>query len=597
MHRLHVFFLAFLLLLFAAPGAAGEYRFSDVERVVAISDLHGAHDAFLRTLASAGVIDAEERWVAGGTHLVIVGDMLDRGSDSRRSMDLLIRLEEDAAAAGGRVHVLIGNHDAMNLIGDLRYISDAEYAAFAAEETAEERRRWLAALRQRQPDLSVEAFDERYPAGFFAHRRAFAADGRYGAWLLEKPLLVVINDTAFVHGGLSPDFAELGLDGVNGELLGEMRDYVRLLPSLYAAGLLLPTDGFSRQADILEARRADGSIDSREHSALARRALQLHDSRVHSIDGPMWYRGNVGCGPLDETDRLSAALEAIGAKRVVIGHTPTQTREVLMRLDGRVVEIDTGMNRDFYDGRGHALIIDNGELSVVSEDAPVARPPAPHGRQVGTRPGGYLSLDETLRVLAEGVLSASEDDEALLYTVSLDDRSLPVRFSPATGRGNYPEAAAFTLDRLLDLQHIPPTVVRDVDGRSGSLQLRVSGAIDEQQRAASGRGGGAWCPLDVQWETMYLYDALVHHEGRSRRNMVYDPAAGYRLLYLDNERAFANSSVFPDYLDKRRLSPGPEWRRRLEALDEPTIEQSFAELLDKRRRKALLKRRNRLLGL
>ena len=124
--------------------SANEWQFSGVERIVAVSDIHGAYEPLVATLRNAGVLDTDLGWAGGATHLVIVGDILDRGPDSRDAMDLLMRLEAEAETAGGMVHVLIGNHEAMNLIGDLRYVAKEEFAAFADEETEEERARWLA---------------------------------------------------------------------------------------------------------------------------------------------------------------------------------------------------------------------------------------------------------------------------------------------------------------------------------------------------------------------------------------------------------------------------------------------------------------------
>jgi len=116
-------------------GAADTYRFDDAAGVVALSDIHGAYEGFVSALAEAGVVDADGGWQAGARRLVITGDLTDRGPDSRAAMDLLMRLENEAAATGGRVHVLLGNHEVMNLVGALRYVSPGEYAAFAGEET------------------------------------------------------------------------------------------------------------------------------------------------------------------------------------------------------------------------------------------------------------------------------------------------------------------------------------------------------------------------------------------------------------------------------------------------------------------------------
>ena len=87
------------------PVSAEQWQFEDVERIVALSDIHGAYEAFVETLQHAGVIDDSLSWSGGNAHLVIVGDLLDRGPNSRDAMDLVMRLEQDAGASGGQVHV------------------------------------------------------------------------------------------------------------------------------------------------------------------------------------------------------------------------------------------------------------------------------------------------------------------------------------------------------------------------------------------------------------------------------------------------------------------------------------------------------------
>jgi len=223
------------VLSLAQSASADDWHFDNVDRVVAIADIHGAYDAMTATLQSAGVINADLKWIGDATHLVIVGDILDRGPDSRLAMDFLMRLEGEAESAGGKVHVLIGNHESMPMTGDLRYVSAAEYQAFAVDEDPDERARWLELYVQQQAGdaATVTAtFDAQFPVGYFAMRRAFRADGRYGKWLLEKNIIVVLNGTAFVHGGLSPLVAEVGLDGINRKQVSTASKRANLLITL-----------------------------------------------------------------------------------------------------------------------------------------------------------------------------------------------------------------------------------------------------------------------------------------------------------------------------------------------------------------------------
>lgn len=591
-------FILFLFLL-TASNAVAQWQFNDVDRIVALSDIHGAHPAFATTLKGARVIDDEQNWSSGETHLVIVGDILDRGPDSRRSMDLLMQLEEQAAEVGGKVHVLIGNHEAMNLIADLRYVAEQEYADFAEDETDAERDEWFEAHRdlRESPEYTREAFDKEFPPGFFAHRRAFAADGHYGAWLLSKPVIVVINGTAFVHGGVSPMIAEFGLDGVNGGLVSEMAEYVRLLARLYEQRILLPTDGFYDHPRLLDAWVPPIDADAALLDAVAKVKI-LNGSRLHDSDGPLWYRGNVACSRVIEETRLLETLDTIGAHRVVIGHTPTPTRRILTRLDGAVVEVDTGMNRRSYGGTGNALLVEGGQLTAINEVGGEAYAIETHPRQVGTRPGGFMDLETTLDLLATGdIVDRRTDDEGReIVRIEKGGRSLEAVFAPRAGRGFYPELAAFKVDRLLELNMVPATVRRKIGRNDGTLQFVVPATVNEQQRSAAGRGSGAQCPLPDQWGAMYIFDSLIHNEARVQNRMLYDRQAGWDLVLVGHDRSFTARSGFPDYLAAIDLALNEAWRTALKRLSDDVLDESLADVLDRRRRKALAERRDLLMS-
>jgi hypothetical protein len=588
--------------LLAAPAAADQWQFEGVERVVALSDVHGAYAPMVRTLRAAAVIGDGDEWVADSTHLVIVGDITDRGPESRQVMDFLMRLEQEAESAGGKVHVLVGNHEVMNLVSDLRYVSRAEYAAFAAEEQPEERRHWFEQFIEKRlqdgksREELAELFERSFPPGFFAHRRAFSSNGRYGSWLLEKPLLVVIDGTAFVHGGVSPMIGELGLEGVNGTLRGEMAQYVDALETLYAAGVLLPTDNFYNHPTILAGFMPPLDSDEALLRTIAA-AKVLHDSRIHRSDGPLWYRGNASCSELVEADQLEEVLASIGAERVVIGHTPTYGRRVYERYGGTVIEVDTGMFADYYKGSGNAVVIQDDVVAVINESSPEPQPIVAAPRVVGQRPAGYLEAGDIEVLLATGEIIAEEDNETgtKVVTVSDGEHTLEAVFARRSGRGVFPEAAAYRLDRLLGLDMVPVAVQRSVGRFEGTLQFLVPGSVDEVARSEKGYGASAQCPLPGQWGAMMVWDALIYNEGRFRQTMLYSPD-NWQLLLVGHDNAFATRKGRPRHLGDQPLALNNRWRRALERLTDDVLAEQLGGVLDKRRLKALAERRDELLA-
>ncbi|NOR36141.1 MAG: hypothetical protein GQ577_05275 [Woeseiaceae bacterium] len=583
-----------------ALAQADEWHFSDVERIVAVSDIHGAYDALIETLQVAEVIDEDLAWSGGKTHFVITGDLLDRGPDSRLVMDLIMRLENEAPRAGGRVHQLLGNHEVMNLNGDLRYVADEEYAAFLDIESEKDREYWYKRYRRGHPADSDEAavrwqFDEKAPPGFFGHRKAFRYDGPYGKWLLQKPLMVVINDTVFVHGGIPPFVAEYGLEGVNVDLKENLHDYLTSRVALERKTILSPIDRFKEIPEILIRKSKIGQLLDIDRGT-AQMVIDLGDTPLHGPEGPTWYRGTASCNSLIEGDSLNAALDVLGAQRVVIGHTPTITRRVQQRMNGRIVEIDTGMLKKNYDGSGHALIIDDGELSVVNQDGTQDLVPIVHPVRVGHE-SIEITDDELASILVNG--EVKEIDAGLsswkLVQVTTEDRQLHAYFRELPEEeGFINELAAYKLDRMLGLGMVPVTVRRNIADKDGTLQFVPAATLTERERVAVGRGRSTPCPLDRQTSAMFVFDTLIHNTARTPSTMVYSPD-DWLLILVDHENAFGAELERPDYLDGVDIVIGDQWRAALLELDNATLRKGLGDVLDERRLSALASRRAALI--
>jgi len=167
-------------------------RWVDVERIVAVGDVHGDYDQFVGVLRDTGVINDLDAWTAGKTHLVQIGDIFDRGPDSRKVLDLLMSLESQASEAGGKVHVLIGNHEAMVLNGDWRFLHDGEWKSFGSRE---------------------------------AFRLAMSPEGTYGQRIRERNTVITINNVLFVHAGISSKYADTPLHEINALVRTDLDTY------------------------------------------------------------------------------------------------------------------------------------------------------------------------------------------------------------------------------------------------------------------------------------------------------------------------------------------------------------------------------------
>jgi hypothetical protein len=510
-------------------------------------------------------------------------------------MDLIRRLETEAAAAGGAVHLTLGNHELMNMVGDLRYVAPGEYAAFASEESSADRSqafRAYAALRPGLETAAVQAaFDESFPVGYFAHRRAFAADGVYGAWLLEKPALVVIGDTAFVHGGLPGHVAKRGAAAINEETHTVLREYLVEHRRLVEAGVLSADVAFYDQPDAIDSFLADQPDCCESLGGTADRVKELNGSRIFDSRGVLWYRGTAGCPAAIEDSRLSAALARIGAKRVVVGHTP-DPKGVRSRLDDKVIRIDTGMLTQVYGGIGAALVIEAGRLSVVYQDGRRTAIVAEVGG-IPTALGLTRSdIESELRTAPLTTTQEQSGDGVMRLSLTLGGYELGVDFIPGGRDADefLPDVAAYRLDQILGIDMVPITVARTVDGKRGSLRLMPRRLVSEADRLAA--GGSGYCPLRDQFQAMYVFDALLDFP-RPTEALRYAPG-GWSLTLVGHDGAFGTGRSVPKHLAPVLADLDANWRERLESLQKDELESHLGDVLNKRRIAALLKRRDQM---
>jgi TPR repeat protein len=315
----------------AADGGAGGAVWTGVGRVIAIGDVHGDYESFAAVLRSAGLIDKDGNWSGGKTQLVQTGDIVDRGPDSRAVMDLLIKLQSQAAAAGGAVHCLLGNHEAMNVYGDLRYVSPAEYLAFAPQGSQADRAAaypdQTAITAAAAPDMDPSQWQRERPAGSDERRAAFGDEGEYGKWLRGEDAIIKIDRTLFVHAGLGAKYADWSIERINDEVRRELADFTR-----------------------------------------------LHGGIVTDEQGPLWYGGLAKGDERQMEPLVDALLKHFDVDRIVVGHTYAGGA-VTPRFRGKVIMVDAGISR-VYDNAAKiaCLEIDTGQPYALHRGQKLALP-------------------------------------------------------------------------------------------------------------------------------------------------------------------------------------------------------------------------------
>ncbi len=323
----------FLLAVAAGPKA----DFPAEDRIVVLGDVHGDYDRMREILEIAGVTDRRGRWKGGSTHLVQLGDLPDRGPRSLEAGEFLRKLGRAARRKGGAVHVLVGNHEAMNVYGDLRYVDPGAFEAFRTRDS----KRYLEVIFEEQVDYikannpkeKWPTFDAEFkrkwmesrPPGWVEHRLSWEAGGETNEWVNSRPAVIRIGDNLFMHGGLGPAYVDWSLEDLN---------------RVVSENLANPAN--------------------------------YRDSILRKEEGPLWYRGLARGDEAAEEAHLEALLAQHGVKRIVLGHTVTGGI-ILPRFGGRVLLADVGLSR-YYGDHMACLIIEGDRLTAVHRNGQVVFP-------------------------------------------------------------------------------------------------------------------------------------------------------------------------------------------------------------------------------
>jgi hypothetical protein len=300
-----------------------------VKKIVAIGDIHGDFNNFVKILRDLNIIDENFQWIAGTTHLVQTGDILDRGPNAKAAFDLIKKLEVQAEQAAGKVHMLIGNHEYMNIKNmafDFEgYVTIDQFLSFLPQDFIEEKEEeFKKKNHQKTATLNnnsngnldfypywEEILSKKEEKAIRKYRDNF--NKNYGNWILEHNAVIKINNIVFTHGGISKKYSKWKLEKINDTITKEL-------------------SGKKRQ------------------------------KVVYDNAGPLWYRELAQQEESIFFDEVNEILENLDADYMVTAHTPKKTG-VFSRFYGRIWMIDTGIS-SHYGGNLSALIYEDGEFDT-----------------------------------------------------------------------------------------------------------------------------------------------------------------------------------------------------------------------------------------
>ncbi|MDH3524863.1 MAG: metallophosphoesterase [Acidobacteriota bacterium] len=644
--------LALALSLLGAAASAG------ASRVVAVGDVHGSLDSLVAILRSAGLIDGDDRWIGGTATLVQTGDLVDRGAQVREVLDLVMRLEQEASAAGGRVIALLGNHELFNLVG--YYGGDttshqefaAIVAAFADGESGKRRKRAASewnAWHRRHPECSwgsKRAWLDAHPEGYLEYVAALSPEGRYGAWLRERQVVARVGDTIFLHGGLAPDppapWHASTIEAINAQVAAEIEQFDADRRSLVAEGVALP---FSELGDLLCAidRESEAVATSPEPALAARgrRLREIHDRLpvaspwlAFDAEGPLWLRDYASWSDEEGAAQIARVAASYGAQRFVVGHTP-QTRGIVARFDDRVFLIDTAMVFGAAaGGRPAALEIDGGTARALYEGGRAEEPqtgtaaaeeepaPVPVASPAATV---WLGPDDEPLPLASDLEVIDFLRQARVTSVA----AIPIGVSQPKRlmleRGTVRSKAVFRYQDVTEqrrrlstgefVMFFRDSFINEVAAYELGQLLGMDNIPPAVERAIEDQPGS------VQ---MWVENAMMESQRRQEGIMPPDPARfrrqfwemrvfdnlinntdrnqgnilfdpSWKLWLIDHTRSFARSKNLP--APKEVLGCSRSFFNRLKDLDETQVAERLGPYLSQLEIEALLARRERLVAL
>lgn len=275
------------------------------QKLFVTSDIEGNFNTFYSMLIGNKVMDENFNWIFGNGHLVICGDMVDRGNNAWPCLWLLYKLEKDAQEKGGQVHYILGNHDVMNMHANLKYVKH-RYIELAKILSGKENEKE-------------------------AYRYLLSSSNEIVKWIASKNCIEKIGNSLYLHGGISEDIvdANLSIEQINNIVRKNIRNNLTSNPG-------------------------DNDIDN---LVFGKKGPLWYRGLVK--DYKKYYK-KISLNSLDQI------LKFYNVEHIIIGHTIVE-KEVTSDFNGKIIRVDIKHSYDKFTGKSQGLLIENDVFYKVND--------------------------------------------------------------------------------------------------------------------------------------------------------------------------------------------------------------------------------------
>ncbi len=308
-----------------------QWEFTTTGDIAVVSMSQGFTGRLVKLLQQLELVDEDSNWVGGDTHLVYLGNLFGYGDSNLEGLYLLHKLSKQAEEAGGHVHFLLGGTDMVNLRGALSTMPPRAYSHLATDDSQARLDERLAQylddlweynegvddeIRKNLQKNYTNFFTRANQPGSMEFLDVFAPGTEIGDWFRSINTVITINDILFVSGGLHPAYSDISFDRINAFHRSEFNKTLVFAPV-------------------------------------------MADTKM----GPYVWRGLSFPTVASDSFDVGKMLDKIGVRLMVVGHSPSQYGETMLR--GRVLHVDSNFMAPREQAAYNAAIF-NGDMYIVN---------------------------------------------------------------------------------------------------------------------------------------------------------------------------------------------------------------------------------------